>query len=57
MKNLKDVIMLNQGMSEREALDAIMEARELVFEGLDPDEVLMDEFGVEPDYVFDLLEP
>ena len=36
--------------------DLIAEARACVEEGEDPEEVLEEYFGLEPDYVFDLLE-
>ena len=35
--------------------ELIADARKRVAEGEDPEEVLADEFGLEPDYVFDLL--
>ena len=38
-----------------EADDMIEEAREMVAEGENPERVLRVEFGLEPDYVFDLL--
>ena len=39
----------------REARAALDEARERVLEGEDPEEILHDDFGLEPDYVWDLL--
>jgi hypothetical protein len=45
-------------MSFAEADALIIVARALVAVGNeDPEEVLADMFGLEPDYVFDLLEP
>lgn len=56
METLKEVLTGRDGMTEQEAQEAIEFARELVLrEGMDPEEVLMEEFGLEPDYVFDLL--
>ena len=55
METLKEVLMRRDGMSSEEADEAIIEAAELVFDGADPEEVLAYEFGLEPDYVFDLL--
>lgn len=55
MSELKKVLMERDGMSDREANEVIKEARERVYDGEDPEEILMDEFGLEPDYVFDLL--
>ena len=42
--------------TQAEAADAIAEARRRIYEdGEDPEEVLYEEFGLEPDYVFDLI--
>ena len=44
------------GISEQEAEQMVREARERVLEdGEDPEEVLLEEFGLEPDYLEDLL--
>ncbi len=42
-------------MSAKEAREAIENVRQRVHEGEDPEELLHDEFGLEPDYVFDIL--
>ena len=55
MSELKNVLMRRDGMSSREADNAIDDAKQRVFDGEDPEEVLADEFGLEPDYIFDLL--
>ena len=55
MRELKKVLMQRDGMSSREADNAIDDAKQRVFDGEDPEEVLADEFGLEPDYIFDLL--
>lgn len=56
METLKEVLTGRDGMTEQEAQEAIEFARGLVLgAGMDPEEVLMEEFGLEPDYVFDLL--
>lgn len=50
------VLMRRDGMSRAEAQELIDMARERVLEyGEDPEEVLAEEFGLEPDYIFDLL--
>ncbi len=57
MESLKQVLMRRDRLTSREADAAIADAADLVFnEGADPEEVLREEFGLEPDYVFDLLE-
>jgi len=47
--------MRRDGMSRSEAQELIDEARELVAEGENPEEILRVDFGLEPDYIFDLL--
>ena len=56
MKSLLKVLMRRDGLSKAEAEERIEEARNFVLdEGMDPEDVLASEFGLEPDYVFDLL--
>jgi len=57
MRSLLAVLMKRDGYSRDEALEMIAEAKEMVLEyGRDPEEVLLDEFGLEGDYIFDLLD-
>jgi hypothetical protein len=42
-------------LSAAEAQALIDEARLEVAQGRDPEEILYEDFGLEPDYVFDLL--
>jgi len=56
MDNLKTIIMKRDGLSEEEAEIQIQTARSAIWlEGLDPEQVLEEEFGLEPDYIFDLI--
>ena len=50
------VLMRRDGMTREEAQDAIEEAKELVREGANPEEICHYEFGLEPDYMWDLIE-
>ena len=52
---LKDVIMKRDGMSSNEADDLINEAKQAILDGEDPEEVLEDYFGLELDYILDIL--
>jgi hypothetical protein len=54
-ESLKQVIMRRDGLSSQEADELIESAREQILEGEDPEEVLLNDFGLEPDYIFDLL--
>ncbi len=56
MNTLLQVLMDRDGLTKQEATTIIQGAQNLVREGADPEEVLLDEFGLEPDYVFDLIE-
>jgi hypothetical protein len=55
METLLSVLMSRDGLDHDEAQDIIDEARDLVKNGADPEEILHYEFGLEPDYIFDLL--
>ena len=54
-ETLKQVLMRRDGLSAAEADELIDEARERVLEGEDPEEILHDDFGLEPDYIWDLI--
>ena len=54
-ETLKQVLMRRDGLSAAEADKMIAEARERVLEGEDPEEILHDDFGLEPDYIWDLI--
>lgn len=49
------VLLERDGMDRAEAIQWIEEVREEVANGADPEELLRLEFGLEPDYIFDLL--
>lgn len=49
------VLMDRDGLSRTEAEDLLREARWEVANGADPEEVCAEEFGLEPDYIFDLI--
>lgn len=56
MSELKRILIERDGMSPDEADAFIADEREMALSGeYDPEEILYDDFGLEPDYVFDLL--
>ena len=55
-ESLREVLMRRDGLTRCEANEAIAEAKERVLAGEDPEEVLAEEFGLEPDYIYDLLD-
>lgn len=50
-----NILMRRDGLSLEEAYEHLVEARERLADGDDPEEILYEEFGLEPDYLFDLL--
>jgi hypothetical protein len=54
MTEIEQVLIARDGMTAEEAHNLLIEMRDQVAEGMDPEEVLYD-IGLEPDYVFDLL--
>lgn len=55
MSQLIKVLMDRDQITEEQAVAQVNEAKERVLEGEDPEEVLLEEFGLEPDYVEDLF--
>ncbi len=55
MSELQSVLMCRDHMTASEARDTIADLRRRVYNGEDPEELLHDELGLEPDYVFDIL--
>ena len=53
--SIREVLMRRDGMSGEEADQLIAEAREELAEGRDPEEICADWFGLEPDYIWDLV--
>lgn len=53
--NLLQALMYSQDLTKAQALDELIEMKERMLEGEDPEEILY-EYGLEPDYVFDLLD-
>ena len=56
METLKQCIMRRDGLSSDEADELIEGAKDRVRAGEDPEIVLEEEFGLEPDYFFDLMD-
>ena len=60
METLKTLLMDRESLSSEEADDYIQEIREFLVEcieeGLDPEEELMANYLLEPDYIFELLD-
>lgn len=56
--NIVDVLMSRDHMSREDAEERLTEVHNMWFdEGSDPEEVIREEFGLEPDYLEDLVFP
>lgn len=55
LETIKEVLMRRDGISAADADEMIADAKERVADGEDPQEVLEEEFGLEPDYILELL--
>ena len=60
MRKFALTLMRKDGLSEAKALEMEQEVREAILEALmngeDPEEVLIDLYGLEPDYLMELLD-
>lgn len=55
MTTIERTLIQRDGYSREEAREALQEARERVTNGEDPEEILYEDFGLEPDFIFDLI--
>ena len=55
MNAIVKVLMERDGLTRHDAMDMLLDAKARVAEGEDPEEILTEEFGLEPDYIEDLL--
>jgi hypothetical protein len=55
MTDFEKVLINRDGMTPENARLELEDARQQIMEGQDPEELLLDEYGLEPDYFFDLM--
>jgi hypothetical protein len=55
MSELKRILIERDGLSDQEANELIANAKLRILEGENAEEILEYDFGVEPDYIFDIL--
>ena len=53
--DFEKVLINRDGMTPENARLELEDARQQIMDGQDPEELLFDEYGLEPDYFFDLL--
>lgn len=56
MNALKQILMEREGLSSIEAEDILNDLGALILAGKNLEDLLFDELGLEPDYLFDLME-
>lgn len=54
LESIVDILIRRDGMSREDAETLLADAKRRVSEGEDPEEILYDVFGLEPDYVLEL---
>lgn len=57
IERIADILVSRDSMTRSEAEEMVHDAKVRVLNGEDPEEILYEDFGLEPDYVFELLEP
>lgn len=55
MQSLQSVLISRDGMTAEEAQNTIADIRKRFRNGENPEELLQDELGLEPDYIFDIM--
>ena len=55
MASIRQILMQRDGLTSLEADNLVRDARVRVFNGDNPEEILFEEFGLEPDYIFELI--
>lgn len=54
-ESIKQILIRRDGMTAEDAQDLIDEAKQAVADGMDPEEACEEFFGLEPDYIWELL--
>jgi len=55
LESIINILVRRDGMSPSDARDLLNEAREAVADGMDPEEACAEFFGLEPDYIWELI--
>ena len=57
LESIVDILVERDGMSRSDAEKEVQEAKRRVRRGENPEDILYEDFGLEPDYVFELCGP
>lgn len=55
MNKIVEILMWRDGLERGEAENCLREGVQRLYEGDHPEEILREEYGLEPDYIFDLI--
>lgn len=55
MTEIERILITRDEMTPEEAKETLEQLRQCVIDGEDPEELLYNELGLEPDYIFDLI--
>lgn len=55
LEKIEDILVNRDGMSPEDAIAEVAEARRRVRRGENPEDILFEDFGLEPDYIFQLV--
>ena len=55
MTTIEATLMKRDGYTREEASEALREARERVLDGENPEDILHEDFGLEPEYIWELI--
>ena len=55
-ESIVDILMRRDEMTRADAEAILEDAKQRVSDGEDPEKILHEEFGLEPDYIFQLLD-
>lgn len=53
LESIRSILKTRDDMDDQDITEMLEEAREEILEGADPQDVLQDIFGLEPDYIMD----
>jgi len=56
MTEIENIIILRDNISQKEAANRLAEGKLCINQSEDPTDVLEKEFGLEPDYIFDIVD-
>lgn len=56
LDSIRSILKTRDDMDDEDINEMFKDAKQQFEDGADPEEILLNDFGLEPDYVFDLME-